>query len=102
MYPVSLPMNPKHTAGNDTYRHKSNGGSSAVRKDFAILTKDEKREVLKTARGYRKLLEDHDILSAETGNDASQERGERIGAMGLCPCLDKPLSYEGDIKFWRV
>jgi len=58
-------MNPKHTADNNASRRKINGGSSAVRKDFPVLTKDEKREVLKTARGYRKLMEDHDILSAE-------------------------------------
>jgi len=51
-----------------------NGETSGVGKDFPLLTQAEKREVLKNARGYRKLLEDHDLLSAEMGNDALQER----------------------------
>jgi len=59
---------------NSIERNKMNGETSGVGKDFPLLTQAEKREVLKNARGYRKLLEDHDLLSAEMGNDALQER----------------------------
>jgi len=43
--------------------------------DFTLLTKGQKREVLKIARTYRKLLEDSDV--ADMANDASPDERQQ-------------------------
>jgi len=64
---------------NMTKRCNNKGGFCDFRNDFTLLTRGEKRKVLKTARTYWNLLKDNDALPANAENNASPTKsGKQI------------------------